>query len=66
MPPAKPRSMRWTLQVAREERAMLAELERLLDESSDTVAAAAQVRALMFLARFRQDIERRLDALMPA
>jgi molecular chaperone HscB len=52
-------------QVAREERAMLAELERLLDESSDTVAAAAQVRSLMFLARFRQDIERRLDALMP-
>ncbi len=52
-------------QVAREQRAMLAELERLLDESSDTVAAAAQVRSLMFLARFRQDIERRLDALMP-
>ncbi len=52
-------------QVEREERAMLAELERLLDERNDTPAAAAQVRALMFVARFRQDIERRLDAIAP-
>jgi molecular chaperone HscB len=50
-------------QVARDENAMLAELTTLLDERGDTTAAAAQVRALMFVARFRQDIERRLDKL---
>ena len=49
--------------VARDERAMLAELTQLLDIRGDTAAAAAQVRALMFVARFRQDIERRLDTL---
>jgi molecular chaperone HscB len=48
--------------VARDEAARLAELETLLDETGDTAAAAARVRALMFLARFRQDIERRLEA----
>jgi molecular chaperone HscB len=52
-------------QVARDEAAMLAELTTLLDERQDTAAAAAQVRALMFVARFRQDIERRLDVLDP-
>jgi molecular chaperone HscB len=50
-------------QVARNEAAMLATLTTLLDEHNDTAAAAAQVRALMFVARFRQDIERRLDTL---
>jgi molecular chaperone HscB len=49
--------------VQAEERAMQAALVTLLDERQDTAAAAAQVRALMFLARFRRDIERRLDAL---
>ncbi|MDP1901180.1 MAG: Fe-S protein assembly co-chaperone HscB [Rubrivivax sp.] len=49
--------------VAQQESAMLAELARLLDEHPDTAAAAARVRALMFVARFRQDIERRLEAL---
>ena len=49
--------------VQRDERAMLAELTGLLDERHDTAAAAAQVRALMFVARFRQDIARRLDTL---
>ena len=49
--------------VQRDERAMLAELTVLLDERNDTAAAAAQVRALMFVARFRQDIARRLDIL---
>ena len=34
-----------------------------LDTANDTTAAAAQVRALMFVARFRQDIDRRLDQL---
>jgi molecular chaperone HscB len=50
-------------QVAREERQLLAALTTQLDETQDTAAAAAQVRALMFVARFRQDIERRLDLL---
>ncbi len=50
-------------QVAREEAELLARLTRLLDDDADTAAAAAQVRALMFVARFRQDIERRLDTL---
>ena len=49
--------------VAQDECAMLAELTQLLDIRGDTAAAAAQVRALMFVARFRQDIERRLDTL---
>ncbi len=49
--------------VARDERTMLAALTDLLDQQDDTAAAAAQVRALMFLARFRQDIDRRLDLL---
>jgi molecular chaperone HscB len=52
-------------EVLQTESALLAEVGRTLDESSDTAAAAAQVRALMFVARFRNDIERRLDALDP-
>ena len=51
--------------VAEDEAAMQTELAVLLDQRQDNVAAAAQVRALMFLARFRQDIERRLEALDP-
>lgn len=50
-------------EVARDERAGLGRLEKLLDESGDTAAAAAEVRALMFVARFREDIARRLEAL---
>jgi molecular chaperone HscB len=50
-------------QVEHEERAGLEHLVELLDVKNDTVAAAAQVRALMFVARFREDIARRLDAL---
>ncbi len=50
-------------EVQREEAGMRAALTAMLDVQQDTVAAAAQVRALMFVARFRQDIERRLDAL---
>jgi molecular chaperone HscB len=45
------------------ERAMQAELQRLLDDVADAPAAAAEVRALMFVRRFRADIERRLEAL---
>ena len=53
-------------EVVAAERAMLDEVARLLDEQGDAAAAAAEVRALMFVNRFRQDIERRLDALDPA
>ena len=53
--------------VARDEQVRLAALTEQLDPQTgpprDTVAAAAQVRALMFVARFRQDIERRLDVI---
>jgi molecular chaperone HscB len=50
-------------QIAQEERSEFERLAALLDERNDTAAAAAQVRALMFVARFREDIARRLDAL---
>lgn len=50
-------------QVADEEAALLQRLQQTLDELSDAAAAAPQVRALMFVARFREDIQRRLEAL---
>lgn len=50
--------------VAAEEAQMLTRLQALLDaEPPDDAAAAAQVRALMFVARFRDDLSRRLEAL---
>ncbi len=45
------------------ERALLDEVRQLLDERNDAATAAQRVRALMFVARFREDIEARLDAL---
>jgi molecular chaperone HscB len=45
------------------ERGMQADLQTDLDQRNDTAAAAATVRALMFVARFREDIARRLEAL---
>lgn len=50
-------------EVATREIALLAEVECLLDDKNDAGAAAEQVRALMFIARFRQDIDKRLEAL---
>ena len=50
-------------EVAADEQALLADLGRTLDEQGDAAAAAQQVRALMFVARFRHDIARRLEAL---
>jgi len=41
-------------QVAQRRRAMLAELQVLLDERADWVAAAQEVRALMFIERFAE------------
>lgn len=53
-------------EVSGAESELLADAARLLDEAGDAAAAAARVRALMFVTRFRRDIERRLDALDPA
>ncbi len=50
-------------QVAAHERALLGRLQLSFDEQNDAAAAAEQLRALMFVARFRQDVEQRLDAL---
>ena len=50
-------------QVADTERELLARLAACLDADNDAASAATQVRALMFVQRFQQDIERRLDAL---
>jgi len=50
-------------EIAHDESAMLAELATMLDDGQDTAAGAAMVRSLMFVARFRQDIARRLEAL---
>jgi molecular chaperone HscB len=50
-------------EVASRETSLLAEVQRLLDEVNDAKAAAGQVRALMFIAKFRSDIDKRLEAL---
>ena len=50
-------------EVRGQERAMFDELARRLDEAGDNAGAAQQVRALMFVARFRADIDKRLEAL---
>ncbi len=49
--------------VAQEQRAMQERLAVLLDDEADVAGAAAQVRALMFVTRFREDLSRRLDRL---
>ena len=50
-------------EVAAHEARALGELHVLLDERGDAGAAAQQVRSLMFVARFRDDVRRRLEAL---
>jgi molecular chaperone HscB len=50
-------------EVAAAQAARLASLEALLDQDPDLDAAAAQVRALMFVDKFRSDVDRRLEAL---
>ncbi|HEX5805629.1 MAG TPA: Fe-S protein assembly co-chaperone HscB [Macromonas sp.] len=42
-------------------RAALAELERLIDQAQDAPAAVQQVRALMFVEKFAQEVHNRLD-----
>jgi len=49
--------------VAARREALLARVASLLDETHDPVAAANEVRALMFVERFAHDVERRLEAL---
>jgi molecular chaperone HscB len=49
--------------VADEEAKLLAQLGTALDEQRDAVRASQLVRALMFVARFRSDIDHRLEAL---
>ncbi|MEP7298628.1 MAG: Fe-S protein assembly co-chaperone HscB [Burkholderiales bacterium] len=50
-------------QVTDHRRAALQQLETTLDADRDHVAAAQQVRALMFVERFAHDIDQRLEAL---
>ena len=49
--------------VAGQRSALLAELERTLDDEHNHAEAARQVRALMFVERFASDVDRRLEAL---
>lgn len=50
-------------QVAERRQVALADVQRLLDDEHDAPAAAQQVRALMFIERFAEDVDRRLEAL---
>lgn len=44
-------------------RGLLSHIAQLIDEEADAVAAAEQVRALMFVERFAAEVEQRLDHL---
>lgn len=50
-------------QVLKRELALQQHIGVLLDEQNDAAAASAEVRALMFITRFREDINRRLEKL---
>lgn len=50
-------------EVVAHRRAALAELEQAIDARGDWDGAARQVRALMFVERFAEDVDRRLEAL---
>jgi len=49
--------------VGKRRKQALAQLQSTLDEAGDAVAAAQQVRGLMFIERFAQDVDQRLEAL---
>jgi molecular chaperone HscB len=51
--------------VRADRRTMIEQVQHTLDEAQDPAAAAHQVRALMFVDRFLEDIDRRLEALDP-
>jgi molecular chaperone HscB len=50
-------------EVAGEQRRVQQELARLLDVAQDPAQAVGQVRALMFIARFMQEVNAKLDRL---
>jgi molecular chaperone HscB len=52
-------------EVEQAEATLLADATRKLDIDDDPAGAAADVRALMFIQRFRESVQRRLDALDP-
>ena len=52
-----------TDQVAEHEQLALTRLGELIDQQGDMAGAAREVRALMFVTRFKLDLEQRLDAL---
>jgi molecular chaperone HscB len=47
------------------ENAQLAVIARALDQDKDHVRAANEVRSLMFIQRFAQEVEARIDLLAP-
>ncbi|HEY6135342.1 MAG TPA: Fe-S protein assembly co-chaperone HscB [Rubrivivax sp.] len=49
--------------IGAQEQGLMAQLKTQIDDRPDMPAAAQSVRALMFVKRFRQDIDRRLEAL---
>jgi len=50
-------------EVEADRRTRLQHITQLLDERHDPAAAAQEVRALMFIERFADDIDHRLEAL---
>jgi molecular chaperone HscB len=50
-------------EVGAQRRLALQQIENALDVQGDVAAAAQQVRALMFVERFAEDVDRRLEAL---
>jgi molecular chaperone HscB len=50
-------------EVASEREARLRRVGQLLDERGDAAGAAREVRALMFIERFAEDIEQRMETL---
>jgi molecular chaperone HscB len=57
-----PEVARLEAEVRATEQALLAQLQVLLDVQQAPAQAAEQVRALMFIARFRADVARRVEA----
>jgi len=52
-----------SLQVQQAKREMLQKIERLMDDSQAFAEAVSQVRALMFVERFEDDVNKRLDQI---
>jgi molecular chaperone HscB len=51
------------VEVSAEQRRVQQELARCLDEAQDPAQAVGQVRALMFIERFTQEVNAKLDRL---